>query len=98
MIVVWILSRWGEGELEELYGVVPSRLDVRESFCQRAVRARGQMNLVGIDMHEPVRLERGGELLLALQLALQTEHPVPRERLDPAQASAAVALGNRNRA
>src|SRR5213080_2520850 len=61
----------------------PGLLRFLKGMSKRRRAERGEMNLVGIDVHEPVGLDSIRDLLLSLQNWLPRIDTVPRKGLDP---------------
>ncbi len=85
MVVVRRFDRRHERELLEVDRVVAERVDLRDRLGERDRRARRQADLVGVEVDEPVGVERLGERLFALEQRAPGVHAVPRSRLEAGQ-------------
>ncbi len=94
VIVVGRLGRRHEGVLLEVDGVVAGLVDRLDRFGQGLAPAGRQADLIGVEMQEPVGVQRASQCFLALQDALEIEGSAPRQALDARHAAAEVALGD----
>src|SRR5882724_3619221 len=83
MIVVRRFRDGDECELREIRRVVAGLLRFLKGMSKRRRAERGQMNLVGIDVHEAVGLDSIRDLLLSLQNWLPRIDTVPGKGLHP---------------
>src|SRR6266568_7697238 len=82
MIAVRRLHDGDECELCEIRRVMAGRLCFLKGMSKRRRAERAKMNLVGIDVHEPVGLDSIRDLLLSLQNWLPRIDTVPGKGLD----------------
>ncbi len=76
MVVVWVLAGGDEDELIVVHCVVTLMLRCCEGCSQCLAWPRGQVYLIGIDVNEPVGIQRAGELFLAPEYRLPVVDPV----------------------
>ena len=103
----WSLENWDghdlvtlcgyKSKLDKVYSIEALCFDFCESFRKRIIRMRRQMNFVSIHMHEPICIERSGELFFAFKDGSPTKYTQTRDSLYTNQSMTPIAFGNRNR-
>jgi hypothetical protein len=95
MIVVGGLAGGYEDEFLEVHHVVAGLLNLGEGLCERLICARWQVHLVGVYVHEPIRIQRARQFLLALEDLPPPVHPFAAGKsLDVEQPASEVPPGD----
>src|SRR3954468_8659670 len=90
MIVIGSLARRNESQLRELHRVEAIRIRLGNLAGESLTGSRRQQHLVSVEMDEPVRIEFGCELLLALKDLPPAVRAVSRDAFNAAQARSEI--------
>jgi lauroyl/myristoyl acyltransferase len=80
----------------EIGCVVALGIDLTQGLREALRRPRRQHDLIGVDVNEPVGIERRGQCLLTRTLLPKTEDPRARQRFDADQPASDVPFCDRN--
>src|SRR6185369_10435630 len=94
MFVIRCFNRGDKSELYKVHRVKSLSFNFTENICQGYSWSRGWKNLVGIDVHEPIGLDRISELLFAFKKRRPSERSVIRKLFNCDQSFAKITSCN----